>query len=111
MAFDYNLVIGSTLVNPQFYNSPGYDGLVLLLAAFFNSFWSRPLCVEQPYNAKLHADRNEILPPLVQAGVAKALVKPPETVLVSRWESKVLEDMSLFLQSLRAFFRRSILPL
>eukprot|EP00026_Physarum_polycephalum_P000862 Phypoly_transcript_00863.p1 GENE.Phypoly_transcript_00863~~Phypoly_transcript_00863.p1 ORF type:complete len:1293 (+),score=225.30 Phypoly_transcript_00863:291-3881(+) len=100
-------LIGSTVVNPTFTSSPGYEGLVLLLAAFFNSFWSRPLCVEQPYNPKIHADRKEILPSLVQAGVAKAPVKPPETVLVSRWDSKLLEDMSLFLQSLKAFFRRT----
>lgn len=99
--------MGTTLINPTFSNSAGYEAIVYLLAAFFNSFWSRSLCTEQKYNPAIHAQRSDPLPQLVQAGVAKS-VKPPETVVVSRWDRSVMEEMALFLKGMQVFFHKSI---
>lgn len=98
--------IGTTLINPTYSNSAGYEAVVYVLAAFFNSFWSRTLCTEQKYNAAIHAQRSDPLPQLVQAGVAKT-IKPPETVVASRWDRPIMESMAVFLKGLQVFFRKN----
>jgi hypothetical protein len=99
--------MGTTLVNPSFHYSRGYSGVLLLLGAFFNNYYGRPLCTEQKYNPALHAHKQEPLPQLVHAGVVKA-IKPPDSVLVSTWDSEALEMLTLSLKAVKAFFRRSI---
>lgn len=98
--------MGSTLVAPTFVNSHAFDGIVILISSFFNSFWFRSLCTEQKFNPAQYSYK-EPHPQLVSAGVAKQ-VKMPELVLVSRWDQQLLRDMALFLKAIKAFFDRSI---